>query len=95
MTNVKKNIITSECIYLSHERTLGTGQRKQGRLEDFPVPGITGDKEYFASASMQSPGKSMPTIIGVFPIRDAVRVHFSVNPGNDTFLNLRVEKRID
>lgn len=84
---------TITCIHISHERTSGTSHLKQGAIEDFPVANIQGDKGDFGFAFMRSPGKNGARIIAAFAIRDAVRVVFDKNPGADTSLTIKVDRR--
>lgn len=55
-------------------------------IEDFSLPGMTDQSDHFGFATMKVQGATTPTILGSFGISNAVRVEFSVNPGNDTFL---------
>lgn len=82
-----------ECIHISHERTSGTSHLKQGTIEDFSVDNVRGDKDDFGFAFIRSPGKNGARIIAAFAIRDAVRVVFDKNPGADTSLTIKVERR--
>ena len=74
------------CLYQNQERTTGKGILKFGTIEDFSVPGLTGEDKDFGFAFMRTQGKSKPSIISAFSVRDAVRVVFDKNPGSDTFL---------
>ena len=83
-----------QCIHLDHAQTTGDGRLRQGRVEDFAVAGMTGEKTDFGFAFMRVPGKSNPRIISAVGIQDAVRVVFDKNPGPDTFLVIKAERLV-
>lgn len=71
----------SVSVHHSHAQTVGGAA-----IEIFAVSGILASD--FVFATMESPGTSTPVIVDSFGQSNAIRVRFSVDPGNDTFVLL-------